>query len=165
MGRPKKIRPPVEPGPGSASAQFSEHSDPLDVEIGARLRALRESRGFTTVGLALALGLNPETLRRIEFGHFSLRPERMVLICKKMGVTPDWFFQGLLGENPKLAPTDAYHLLEPRAIFLLRKFSYLSNAQQKILIALSNDLLLARESVEESAEKKKHIRWAREIEE
>lgn len=164
MGRPRKVRPPKEAGVGSAAYLYDEHSDPLDVEIGGRVRALRESRGFTGGGLASVLGINPMTVQRLETGHYSLRPERMVKICRALGVEPNWFFEGLLGDDFKPTPTDARDLLQPPAIFLLRKFSYLSPAQQRMLMAFMNDLLLAREASEKDAETKRHIRWARELE-
>lgn len=148
-------------GDGSEKTQFAEFTDELDITIGARLRSLREARGFRINGLASTLGVSHVTMQRMEAGLISLRPKRLLDAARILGVEPAWFFIGLMPENFLAKETNAFELLTRESLRVLQKLLHCSDRQKGTLMQVLNDQLLSNEHEELDPGKRAKIRAAR----
>jgi transcriptional regulator with XRE-family HTH domain len=71
----------------------SDEKDPLAITIGARLRDIRQSRCLSNKECAKAIGIHHMVLYQWERGHNLKNVTKFFELCKKLGVTPDYFFQ------------------------------------------------------------------------
>ncbi len=62
------------------------------MEIGKRIIALREERGWTTNRLANQCGLSQSFLRSVELGEKGISVESLSLLCDALGVSMKVFF-------------------------------------------------------------------------
>ena len=62
------------------------------MEVGARIRELRERRGFSQIKLAEWANISQSHLRRVEMGEADITVGRLSLICDTLGVTVAEFF-------------------------------------------------------------------------
>jgi transcriptional regulator with XRE-family HTH domain len=68
---------------------MTQEDDPLDAIIRARLRGLREARGWSLDALAARCHLSASTLSRIETGHRRISIDQLVPIARELGTTLD----------------------------------------------------------------------------
>jgi transcriptional regulator with XRE-family HTH domain len=68
---------------------MTQEDDPLDAIIRARLRGLREARGWSLDALAVRCHLSASTLSRIETGHRRISIDQLVPIARELGTTLD----------------------------------------------------------------------------
>jgi transcriptional regulator with XRE-family HTH domain len=99
---------------------MAEHAspDPIDVEVGARIRVRRKAMGFSQSNLAEALGLTFQQVQKYERGANRVSASMLVRIAAKLETTVG----ALIGENDadrhshdvysKLASPGALELLE-----------------------------------------------------
>ena len=57
------------------------------MEIGKRIAALRETKGWTTNRLANQCGLSQSFLRSVELGEKGISVESLSLLCDALGVS------------------------------------------------------------------------------
>ncbi len=79
---------------------------------GARLRQVRESRGYTQDELAIRLNLGQSQLNKYENNKSDPTPEVIVRLAKELNVTADWLL-GLVdepNENVRLPDLSAQEL-------------------------------------------------------
>lgn len=62
------------------------------MDVGARIRELRERRGFSQNKLAEWANISQSHLRRVEMGEADITVGRLCLICDTLGVTVAEFF-------------------------------------------------------------------------
>lgn len=62
------------------------------MEVGQRIRELRERAGFTQNGLAEWAGVSQTHLRRVELGQQDITVGQLGLVCDGLGVTLSEFF-------------------------------------------------------------------------
>lgn len=93
------------------------------MEIGKRIVALREKKGWTTNRLANACGLSQSFLRSVELGEKGISVESLSLVCDAMGVSLRDFFD-LPGEQetPELQLERRVRALTPRQQGSLLRF-------------------------------------------
>lgn len=58
----------------------------MDIRFGLHVRALRRARGFTQDRLSDLSGLSPDTIRRLERGHFSPTVKTLRKLCEGLGL-------------------------------------------------------------------------------
>ena len=68
---------------------------PIDIHVGTRLRALRARRGQSQGNLADKLGLSFQQVQKYETGANRISASKLFEISRIMGVTPNYFFEGL----------------------------------------------------------------------
>ncbi len=68
---------------------------PVDIHVGSRLRAVRVRRGLSQTNLADKLGLTFQQVQKYESGANRISASKLFAISRIMGVTPDYFFEGL----------------------------------------------------------------------
>lgn len=62
------------------------------MEVGARIKELRERRGFSQNKLAEWAGISQSHLRRVEMGEAEITVGKLCLICETLGVSIGEFF-------------------------------------------------------------------------
>lgn len=72
---------------------------PIDVHVGARIRAQRVLRGLTQSDLARLVGISFQSVQKYEQGENRVSASRLYEFAQVLGVTPQHFFDGL--ERPK----------------------------------------------------------------
>ncbi|MEM6891855.1 MAG: helix-turn-helix transcriptional regulator [Pseudomonadota bacterium] len=70
-------------------------------EIGARLRAIRESTGMNTKEFAAFLELNYTRYVNWETGARRLLPDQAEIFCDRFSVTLDFIYRGKLAQLPE----------------------------------------------------------------
>lgn len=60
----------------------------IDAQIGARLRSFRAALGLSQTELADALGVTFQQLQKYEKGTNRISASALVLLCKRLGISP-----------------------------------------------------------------------------
>jgi transcriptional regulator with XRE-family HTH domain len=136
--------------------------DPFDVEIGARVAALRLSYGLTGRAFAELLGVDNKTARDWESGALPVKLGRLSQIAKALNVDPGWFFIGLQGDKPQFTETGALALLTNESARVMRGFLLLSPGHQQIIDDILRALLRTDEADELTPDRREKLRAARE---
>lgn len=92
------------------------------MDVGRRIIALREEKGWTTNRLANQCGLSQSFVRSVELGERGISVEKLSLICDSLGISLRSFFD---------LPREG----EDREEVLLRFFRRLNKEQQEGLVA------------------------------
>lgn len=93
------------------------------MEIGKRISALREAKGWTTNRLANLCGLSQSFLRAVELGEKGISVESLALVCESLGVSLRAFFDvPEVGEGPDEALRRRLEGLSPRQRAALAAF-------------------------------------------
>lgn len=70
---------------------------PIDIHVGARIRAQRVLRGLTQSDLARLVGISFQSVQKYEQGDNRVSASRLYEFAQVLGVTPQYFFDGLDG--------------------------------------------------------------------
>ena len=62
------------------------------MDVGKRLRTIREQHGFTQNGLAEYAGVSQTHLRRVELGQADITVRHLQLLCEALGISLQTFF-------------------------------------------------------------------------
>lgn len=88
------------------------------MNVGARIKELRQRAGFTQNGLAEWAGVSQTHLRRVELGQQDITVGQLSLVCDGLGITLAEFFnvtgerEGLSESMAKLTPKQRRLLME-----------------------------------------------------
>jgi len=99
--------------------------DPVDVHVGARIRARRLLIGMNQETLANRLGLTFQQVQKYEGGANRVSASRLSQIADILGVEVDYFFIGLDGETGTADMREEAareRLQRPEAIDLIRSY-------------------------------------------
>jgi transcriptional regulator with XRE-family HTH domain len=111
---PPENRQAVQP-PGEAAGEQEQGSaagpNPVDVAVGARIRARRNVLGMSQERLADAVGVTFQQIQKYERGTNRVSASRLSQIAEALEVSPAWLFQktaggaaGVLGVAEDQAP-------------------------------------------------------------
>ena len=89
------------------------------MNVGKRLRTIREQHGFTQNGLAEYAGVSQTHLRRVELGQADITVQHLQLLCEALGISLQTFFSEP-SEQDEMAL--ALSRLSPRQQRLLLEF-------------------------------------------
>ena len=67
--------------------------DPIDIQVGARLRQARTLRGVSQDRLAKEAEISFQQVQKYEKGINRIAPSRLQRFANLLGVTPGWFFE------------------------------------------------------------------------
>jgi transcriptional regulator with XRE-family HTH domain len=113
--------------------------DPIDIDVGARIRTCRISLGMSQTKLANALGLTFQQVQKYERGYNRVSASTLVKIARALETS----VAALVGENG-LAPSDAplfRHLSAPGALAMLEAFVKVPDPEvRRALIRLTKSL-------------------------
>jgi transcriptional regulator with XRE-family HTH domain len=104
--------------------------DPIDVEVGARIRTRRLLIGMNQESLARSLGLTFQQVQKYEGGANRVSASRLSQIAEVLGVSIDYFFNDLepAGGAPTQQETAARERLHrPETIDLVRAYYGISD--------------------------------------
>jgi len=79
---------------------------PIDVHVGARIRAQRVVRGLTQSELAKLVGISFQSVQKYEQGENRVSASRLYEFAEALGVAPQHFFDGLDARRPDHALSD-----------------------------------------------------------
>lgn len=111
--------------------------NPVDVEIGARLRTFRMQKGMSQTDLAEVAGITFQQIQKYERGTNRMGGSRLVQLAKALGVEPSV----LLGQGEGDAENPLVPLLAVSgAVELLRFYSKLGTPQRRLLVQVAAEL-------------------------
>src|SRR5438105_10551504 len=105
--------------------------DPVDVHGGARIRTRRLLLDMNQDTLANAVGLTFQQVQKYESGANRVSASRLFEIAEVLGVTPEYFFDGLSFDDDADQTPDDQRVREmmqrPEAIELVRVYYWISD--------------------------------------
>ncbi|MCW2283532.1 transcriptional regulator with XRE-family HTH domain [Rhodoblastus acidophilus] len=110
--------------------------NPIDKHVGARLRALREARGFSPEELVRPTNLSIDRLERLESGRERISVDDMRKLCEVLGATPGDFFRGLNDERGIRGPIGGDLSVEEEGRVLLSDFRAIGDARKRRMILM-----------------------------
>ena len=116
---------------------------PVDVHVGKRIRHRRWMSGTTQQQLAEKVGIKFQQIQTYETGLNRVSASRLWDIATALGVTIDFFFEGMNGaqvsdESVQDMPSDI--LADREALELLRSYYAIPEAQRRRLFDLARVL-------------------------
>jgi len=85
--------------------------DPIDVEVGAKIKARRRLLGMSQDTLAARLGVTFQQVQKYEKGTNRVSASRLVVIANTLGLPPSYFFRTEAGEGGVDPPSAAPELV------------------------------------------------------
>lgn len=126
--------------------------NPIDAEVGRRIKLQRMSAGLTQSELAQELGVTFQQLQKNEYGVNRVGASRLAQIAKALKVPVALFFEGTSKHykiNPSArSPTEL--LTQPYALRLLQAFSKLNNNKVRSLMVRTIEAISADQSSQKS---------------
>ena len=102
--------------------------DNLNQRVGARLRCVREEAGFSAKQVAELLGISESHYRRIENGHHTLVPEKIVILYMYLNVDPLFLLTGeRRADSAGYAARAGFH--DRRAVVMQELMGYCSSQE------------------------------------
>lgn len=74
----------------------------LNIQIGARIKAARESERYTQAQLAEIIDISPQFVSDMERGVVGISFETLIKICRALHVSADWLLLGSTDYSPSL---------------------------------------------------------------
>lgn len=99
----------------------------LDANVGKRIRVRRLQLGLSQVQLSRVLGVSFQQLQKYESGANRLSAGRIYDLARHLGVTLDYFFEGVGMGTKKSVADEALVKIDKQAINLVRNFSQISD--------------------------------------
>lgn len=117
---------------------MAEAPNPIDVEVGARVRAYREAAGLSQHDLSRLIAISFQQIQKYERGQNRISVSRLMQIAEQLGTSG----AVLLGEAPGPRSDDPETLLQiPGAVDLLRAYRGIrSAAHRQGLLAMAQAL-------------------------
>ena len=121
-----------------------KQQDPLDVEVGRRVRALRLEKGMSQQKLGHQLALTFQQIQKYENGANRIGAGRLQRIAQILGVSVSAFYPDSMPVDE--APRDAAELIDAvSTLRLLRAYSRIrSPSVQRALTALVEEIAAKR---------------------
>ena len=115
--------------------------DPIDVEVGRRIRVQRMARGISQTELGEKIGVTFQQVQKYEKGANRVGASRLTRIAKVLGVPVSAFFGGATGANQpdtgEGGPLDLEYLVVPGALRLLRAYGQIRETMlRRTIVAL-----------------------------
>jgi transcriptional regulator with XRE-family HTH domain len=111
--------------------------DPIDIEVGHRIRARRISLEISQETLASALGLTFQQVQKYEKGTNRVSASRLTHIAKALKIPVSALISAESESGPEVGSetgSDFEFLAQPGAIRLLRAFSRIENRELKRMV-------------------------------
>lgn len=117
--------------------------DPIDVEVGARIRARRVFLGMSQTKLANALGLTFQQVQKYERGDNRVSASTLVRVGRALDIS----VAALIGEDGSSGDGPMYrHLSTPGAFDLLDSYARIADTEvRRALVRLSRTLARSAE--------------------
>ena len=118
---------------------------PVDVHVGKRIRQRRWMAGVTQQQLAEAVGIKFQQIQKYETGMNRVSASRLWDIAEALDVPVSFFFEGLSGDAPNGAETNANGvqgdlMADREALELVRSYYSIPENQRRQLFELARVL-------------------------
>lgn len=112
--------------------------NPIDIAVGARVKATRVAKGISQANLAQRLRLTFQQVQKYERGANRISASKIVEIAQTLGVDPAVFFKGLGARGAE--DIDFSFFSAPGITELLVAYRRLSPREQRALLRLAHEL-------------------------
>lgn len=112
-------------------------SKELNIEIGRRIRAYRESIGKNREAFSEMIGLSPQFLAEVENGKKGLSAESIYKICTNCEMSADYLVLGKLDKQGLKSPLD--HVLEEMPGEYVSQYAQVLKAVNEMLLEAQKD--------------------------
>lgn len=132
--RAENVKPAAKGGGRPAYGRGTGVPDPIDVEVGARIRTRRLLIGMNQEQLAKALGLTFQQVQKYEGGANRVSASRLSQIAQILDVPISYFFTDLDGVSTPANPQESAareRLLRPETIELVRAYYGIHDARAR----------------------------------
>lgn len=85
--------------------------DPIDVEVGAKIKARRRLLGMSQDGLANILGVTFQQVQKYEKGTNRISSSRLAVVANAFGVPPSYFFPTEPGRTEVMTSSNGSELV------------------------------------------------------
>jgi len=120
--------------------KISEDIHPVDLHVGSAIRVRRKSMQISQSGLAEALGVSFQQVQKYERGTNRVSASRLYDIGACLGVSVDYFFEGLPSNTNAPMTEDEQAVQEfgrhPRIIRIAKAFQGLSMGNVSAIISM-----------------------------
>lgn len=128
--------------------------DPVDVEVGRRIRIQRMARGMSQTELGKRIGVTFQQVQKYEKGANRVGAGRLTRIASVLEVPVSTFFggSGTIGDQttPAAGRSDLEYLIQPGALRLLRAYGQIRpGALQRSIVVLVERLAGVAEAAAE----------------
>lgn len=107
------------------------------IEVGGRIRVLRDNKGLSDIELAVILGVTRNAVTQWETGRAMPKPQKLPAIAEALDTTVEWLLVGDDAAEMARAQTTA-------ELEMLRTFRAVPDDQKAILIAAAVGLAAKR---------------------
>lgn len=127
----------------------SDNPDPVDVHVGARIRAARKLKGLSQQALAESLGVTFQQVQKYERGANRISASMLTRAAKALGYGSNvqFFFDGIdeVGDGKVSSNLETTFFSTDVGAKLAENFLKLPRPQQTVLGNLAHDLRVASE--------------------
>jgi transcriptional regulator with XRE-family HTH domain len=110
----------------------SKRPDPIDIQVGHRIRIQRVARGMSQSGLADQIGVTFQQVQKYEKGTNRVSASRLVRIAEVLGISSHALMGGEKTSEGPAVPSEIFeYLAQPGAVRLLRAYGQLANSDLK----------------------------------
>ena len=114
--------------------------NPVDKYVGSRVRMRRIMLGMSQEKLGEALGLTFQQIQKYETGMNRISASRLWDISDALGVSINYFFEGLEADAPVIDQQLGDILADKEALMLVRSYYAIPEAQRRRLFDLAKVL-------------------------
>lgn len=116
--------------------------NPIDIEVGKRIRVYRQQAGLSQTQLGDALKLTFQQIQKYEKGVNRVAPSRLEVIARACGVPVSVFMPSLDGQKDKGGPLPFAELQINGAQDLLAAYGKIKNSKVRAaLLALADEMV------------------------
>ncbi|MFD1158792.1 helix-turn-helix domain-containing protein [Roseovarius aestuarii] len=114
--------------------------NPVDIDVGKRIRHRRKQLGITQMALANDVGVRFQQVQKYETGSNRVSASRLWELSRALDVHISYFFEGL-GVYPRPDPAKRSNaLLEEHAVMLVTAYTKIPKEKRKALLRFAKAL-------------------------
>lgn len=121
--------------------------DPIDIDVGARLRARRRTSGVTQAGLAEALNLSFQQVQKYERGHNRISASVLVRCARALRCSVAELLGEAAGDRPEFDAAAGSAICEQERSEFLKAFVAVHLDERRALIRLMTSMARSQDEM------------------
>lgn len=121
------------------------------MDIGSKIKALREARGLTLEQVGSYIGVNKATVQRYEIGNIDIKRNTAIKLAECFGTTPSYIMGWTDDPHANTATSVPEPSLSPRLQVLSNALDQLNDEGQEKLLDYAADLVAGGRYIKSSA--------------